>query len=107
MFCILFVKNCTSWHSPENGSTCKPGSCGENDQMCECFLTIEHRLTMMTTNPPILVRPYNGRLYLYNDTDHRFPLTDEKVSDVITGDGYGSRLVIAVNGKFPGPTIEA
>nr|XP_011411955.2 L-ascorbate oxidase isoform X2 [Crassostrea gigas]XP_011411956.2 L-ascorbate oxidase isoform X3 [Crassostrea gigas] len=107
MFCILFVKSCTSWHSPENGATCKPGSCGENDQMCECLLTIEHRLTMMTTNPPMLVRPYNGSLYLYNDTNHRFPLSDEKVAGVITGDGYGSRLVIAINGKFPGPTIEA
>uniref|UniRef100_A0A8W8HTA6 L-ascorbate oxidase n=1 Tax=Magallana gigas TaxID=29159 RepID=A0A8W8HTA6_MAGGI len=107
---LLFVKHCTSqnwWQSPENGPTCKPGTCGENDETCECSLTIEHRLTMMTTNPPSLVRPKNGRLYLYNDTSFSFPLSDKEMSEVITADGYGSRLVIAVNGKFPGPTIEA
>ena len=29
------------------------------------------------------------------------------MSEVIQSDGYKSRLVIAINGKFPGPTIEA
>jgi hypothetical protein len=28
-------------------------------------------------------------------------------NDVITGNGYGSRMVIAVNRKFPGPAITA
>uniref|UniRef100_A0A8W8HTY5 L-ascorbate oxidase n=1 Tax=Magallana gigas TaxID=29159 RepID=A0A8W8HTY5_MAGGI len=106
---LLFVKHCTSqnwWQSPENGPTCKPGTCGENDETCECSLTIEHRLTMMTANPPSLVRPKHGRLYLYNDTSFSFPLSDKEMSEVLTADGYGSRLVIAVNGKFPGPTIK-
>nr|XP_011415330.1 laccase-4 [Crassostrea gigas] len=107
---LLLVKNCTPqrwWQSPEDGPTCKNGTCGETDTTCECSLTIEHRLTMMTTNPPSLVRPNNGRLYLYNDTSFSFPLSDERMSKVLTADGYGSRLVIALNGKFPGPTIEA
>ena len=62
---------------------------------------------MMTMNTPSLVRPRTGRLYLYNNTSYSFPLSDERMSEVITGDGFGSRLVIAINGKFPGPTIEA
>ncbi|XP_052701188.1 uncharacterized protein LOC128178184 [Crassostrea angulata] len=110
LFLPFLVKNCTTqewWLSPENGPTCKPGTCGENDKTCECSLTVEHKLTMMTSNPPLLVRPKNGGLYLYNDTHYSFPLSAEKISEVITGDGNGSRLVIALNGKFPGPTIEA
>uniref|UniRef100_A0A8W8HU07 L-ascorbate oxidase n=1 Tax=Magallana gigas TaxID=29159 RepID=A0A8W8HU07_MAGGI len=107
LFCLLFVKKCTSqgwWLSPENAPTCKPGTCGENDETCECSLTIEHRLTMMTTNPPLLVLPTNGRLRFYNTSSI---MPDEKMSEVITCDGYGSRLVIAINGKFPGPEIVA
>ena len=61
----------------------------------------------MTQNPPLLVRPRNGKLYFYNDTSYRNPLSDQKMSEVIQTDGYKSRLVIAINEKFPGPTIEA
>ncbi|XP_078313230.1 uncharacterized protein LOC111129818 isoform X3 [Crassostrea virginica] len=96
------------WLSPENGPTCKNGTCGEQDDTCECSFTIEHRLTMMTQNPPLLVRPRNdGKLYFYNDTFYRNPLSDQQMSEVIQTDGYKSRLVIAINEKFPGPTIEA
>lgn len=110
LLCLLLVKDGTPqgwWLSPKDGPTCKPGSCRETDPTCECSLTIDHRLTMMTTSPSSLVRPRDGRLYLYNDKSFSFPISDEKMSEVITGDGYGSRLVIAINGKFPGPTIEA
>ena len=62
---------------------------------------------MMTQNPPLLVRPNGGKLYFYNDTSYRNPLSKQKMSEVIQGDGYKSRLVIAINGQFPGPTIEA
>ena len=62
---------------------------------------------MMTQNPPLLVRPYRGKLYFYNDTSYSYPLSKQQMSEVIQGDGYKSRLVIAINGQFPGPTIEA
>ena len=95
------------WPSPENGPTCKVGTCGEQDSTCECSFTIDHRLTLMTQNPPLGVYPYGGKLYFYNDTRGYYPLSDQQMSEVIIGDGYKSRLVIAINGKFPGPTIEA
>ncbi|XP_022337732.2 uncharacterized protein LOC111133551 [Crassostrea virginica] len=107
---LVFVEYTSTqgwWLSPENGSTCKDGTCGEQDSTCECSFTIDHRLTLMTQNPPLGVYPYGGRLYFYNDTSHYYPLSDQQMSEVIIGDGYKSRLVIAINGKFPGPTIEA
>lgn len=104
------MRKCTPqswWLSPENGPTCKIGTCGETDNTCECSLTIEHRLTMVTQNPPLIVRPNTGNLYLYNDTSYVNPISEKLKAEVITGDGYGSISVIAINGKFPGPTIEA
>ena len=55
----------------------------------------------------MLVRPYNGKLYLFNDTSYSRPLSKQQMSEVIKSDGYKSRLVNAINGKFPGPSIEA
>ena len=105
---LVFVKPTQQWwESPKDGPTCKDGTCGKKDKTCECSFTITHRLTMMTKEPPMLVRPYNGKLYLYNDTRYSYPLSEQQMSEVIQGDGYKSRLVIAINGKFPGPTIEA
>nr|XP_034323515.1 laccase-24 [Crassostrea gigas] len=108
LFCFIVTTSSEEWWlSPQNGPTCKINTCREKDATCECSLTIDHKVTMMTKNPPMLVRPYNGSLYLYNDTNYRFPLPDEKIAEVITADGYGSRLVITINERFPGPTIEA
>ncbi|XP_062572660.1 uncharacterized protein LOC134234599 [Saccostrea cucullata] len=96
------------WKSPENGPTCLEGTCGEFDTTCECSFTIEHGLTMMTSHPdPFLVWPKGGNLYKYDDKTAEHPLPEEVTKDVITADGYGSRLVILMNGKFPGPLIEA
>ncbi|XP_061171405.1 uncharacterized protein LOC133180951 [Saccostrea echinata] len=92
------------WKSPDAGPTCKVNTCRESDDVCECSLTVEHRLTMMTLKDPIMVVPSNGKLRRYNDST---PLSDSMADDVITTDGYRSRLVIAINDKFPGPTIEA
>lgn len=47
----------------------KPGTCAENDESCECVLTIEHRLTMMTSPNPVLVWPKNGSLYRFDDEE--------------------------------------
>lgn len=113
LFFILCIRECSPqnwWLSPENGPTCKTSTCRETDNTCECSLTIEHRLTMITQTPPLIVRPYTGNagnLYLYNDTSYTNPISEQLRADVITGDGYGSISVIAINGKFPGPTIEA
>ncbi|XP_062566058.1 uncharacterized protein LOC134228421 [Saccostrea cucullata] len=96
------------WKSPVDGPTCKSGTCGESDETCECSFTIEHGLTMMTSFPdPFLVWPKQGHLYRYNDTGGLNPLPENITQNVITGDGYGSRLVILINGKFPGPLLEA
>jgi FtsP/CotA-like multicopper oxidase with cupredoxin domain len=63
---------------------------------------------MMTSQPnPFLVWPKDGNLYSYNDTIGRSPLPSDIVQNVVTADGYGSRLVLLINGKFPGPLIEA
>ncbi|XP_062619135.1 uncharacterized protein LOC134280706 [Saccostrea cucullata] len=92
------------WKSPEDGPTCKVNTCRENDPVCECSLTIEHRLTMMSLKDPIMLVPSKGRLRRYDNISY---LPDSVVADVITTDGYQSRLVIAINDRFPGPTIEA
>ncbi|KAL3853426.1 hypothetical protein ACJMK2_016981 [Sinanodonta woodiana] len=70
---------------------------------CEFFLNVDHRLTMMRDGD--LVYAKAGNLYRYdvNDTSKAKPIHME---DVITGDGWEKpRLVGAVNGKMPGPTI--
>ncbi|XP_062566057.1 uncharacterized protein LOC134228420 [Saccostrea cucullata] len=101
---MLICQGQSWWSSPANGPTCKANTCRETDSECECSLTIDHRLTMMTPLPgAVLVTPNNGKLVYTNDTE----LSDEDEDNVITADGVGSRLVIAVNGRFPGPTIEA
>nr|XP_034324480.1 laccase-10-like [Crassostrea gigas] len=110
LFIILCVKNCTTqgwWLSPEDGPTCKTGTCEEKSDSCECSLTIEHRLTLVTQNPTLIVRPRNGYLYMFNDSNYAQPISEKLKAEVIIGDGYGSTSVIAINGKFPGPTIEA
>ncbi|XP_056004117.1 uncharacterized protein LOC125657356 [Ostrea edulis] len=104
LVCIVLVQG--YWKTPEEGPTCKFDTCRESDATCECSLTIDHRLTM-TTKDQLLVVPSDGKLYYYNDTSRLNPLSDSVISDIITTDGYGSRLVIAINDKFPGPTIEA
>lgn len=98
----------TWWDGLEEGPTCsKPGTCGENDNTCECVLTIEHRLTMMTSPNPVLVWPNNGSLYRFDDEEGIFPLPKTAIENTITADGVGSRMVITVNGLFPGPSIVA
>jgi len=75
--------------------------CGKDDLECECYLTIEHRLTMMLGD--ILVYPSRGSLYMYNGSR----VQGKDMDKIITADGHNSRLVIAVNRQFPGPVITA
>lgn len=52
----------------EEGPTCfETGTCGENGEICDCAVSIEHRLSMMTSSYPILVCPNNGSLYRFDD----------------------------------------
>ncbi|XP_061179028.1 uncharacterized protein LOC133187625 [Saccostrea echinata] len=98
----------TWWDRSMDGPTCKePGTCSEKDKTCECYLTIEHRLTLMTLPNPVLVWPKNGNLYRFDDESGSSPLPANRTQNVITADGFGSRLVITVNGLFPGPSIVA
>lgn len=98
----------TWWDRSEEGPTCfEKGTCNENDKTCECILTIEHRLTMMTSPNPILVWPKNGSLYSFDDIAGTHPLPKHRIENTITADGVGSRMVITINGLFPGPSIVA
>ncbi|XP_041349808.1 laccase-25-like [Gigantopelta aegis] len=78
--------------------------CGMTDEVCEFWLVLEHRMTMMKHN--IAVFPANGNIYRYDVTNISAadPLSTD---DVITADGWeDQRLVLAVNGTVPGPPIE-
>ncbi|CAG2228806.1 unnamed protein product [Mytilus edulis] len=80
-------------------------TCRRNDATCECYLTIEHRLTMMNEKDRILLLPSEGKFRPFNDTEKRY--SEDEEEEFIAGDGYGSRMVIAVNRRFPGPQITA
>ncbi|XP_060574084.1 uncharacterized protein LOC132731827 [Ruditapes philippinarum] len=75
--------------------------CPKNDTECYCTLVIEYKLTMLLDNE--LVYPDNGKLRLRANNSE---LGTEHAARVITADGQTSRLVITVNGRFPGPRIE-
>ena len=86
------------------GIACKETSCGRTDDICECYLTIEHRLTMMNENERALLKPSGGNFVRFNDSKR---YSEQEESDFISADGFGSRMVIAVNRRFPGPPIIA
>ena len=80
--------------------------CKYEDVVCKCTLVIQHKLTMILEKEKQLVVPQNGYLRV-NGSDSRYAtLKGEEAKRVITADGQGSRLVIAINDKFPGPRIE-
>lgn len=103
LFCCLQV--CDGAVQPK--ATEEDCICKETDEVCHCTLEIEHRLTMILTENrnTRLVYPDNGALRFRANNQER--LSENQTSKVITADGQGSRLVIAINGKFPGPRIEA
>ncbi|GFR64964.1 laccase-2 [Elysia marginata] len=76
--------------------------CRASDEVCEYWLHVEHRLTMMRGREAVYAQ--EGQLYMWDDVTASQPIN---VSEVITADGWeGPRLVIAVNGSIPGPPIE-
>ena len=87
-----------------NGRACTQTTCRKSDTTCVCYLTIEHRLTMMNEQERTLLRSVNGRFVRYNDSK-TYNANEER--DFISADGFGSRMVIAVNRMFPGPPIIA
>ncbi|XP_053376805.1 uncharacterized protein LOC123529415 [Mercenaria mercenaria] len=78
--------------------------CIPYEPLCKCTFTVEHRLTMIF-NEKELVEPYNGNLRIRGSQGGRI-LTDDEEAQVNTADGEVSRLVIAINGKFPGPRVD-
>ncbi|XP_046357706.2 laccase-2-like [Haliotis rufescens] len=75
--------------------------CGENDDPCKIQLPVEPRLTMMDGSRRVM--PTNGGLRYYDETK---PIRDPAVlNSVLTTDGVYARLVISVNGTFPGPEL--
>ncbi|XP_052803582.1 uncharacterized protein LOC128233774 [Mya arenaria] len=84
--------------------------CKITDEICQCTLVIEHKLTMILDmdKEKELIYPSNGSLYMAGrQNSGKPPLNAEQQSRVITADGQTSKLVIAINGQFPGPRIEA
>ncbi|XP_053377578.1 uncharacterized protein LOC128547895 [Mercenaria mercenaria] len=77
--------------------------CQPDITLCKCTFVVEHRLSMVLHEERELVRPEMGFL---SKVSNGMRLTDEETERVITTDGVDSRLVIAINGKFPGPRVE-
>lgn len=77
---------------------CQPG-----DPLCKCEFVVEHRLTMVLHEERELVKAKDG--VLKTEIGDRI-LTQEEQERVILADGAESRLVIAINGIFPGPRVE-
>ncbi|XP_071149663.1 uncharacterized protein [Mytilus edulis] len=89
------------------GEACKSNTCQLGDSTCECFLTIDHALTMRYRGegqPAVLLKPDKGQAVRF---DNGKPFERSREDTFILADGYKSRIVIVVNGKFPGPTITA
>ncbi|XP_033761221.1 L-ascorbate oxidase-like [Pecten maximus] len=105
---IEFAVSQNYWENTRTGqiSACLTTTCGKGHDVCECYLTIEYRLTMMYEEKQSLVIPSGGRLYEYDKLSSPIENSDE-LPYILTADGNNSRLVIAINRQFPGPTITA
>ncbi|CAG2189735.1 unnamed protein product [Mytilus edulis] len=76
----------------KNRTACKEETCRETDLNCECFLTA------------VQLKPLNGRAVNY----HTGQTYDQQIEDTfVLADGNHSKIVILLNGRFPGPPITA
>ena len=75
--------------------------CNPNNDVCEYWLVLEEKLTMVHNSD--LVYGHAGLLYKYNQ---HWSNASSTVSpeDVISSDGF-QRMVIAINTSVPGPPI--
>ncbi|XP_071149358.1 uncharacterized protein [Mytilus edulis] len=106
---VILQKTEKEWYESfrETGKACKSNTCRLGDLKCECYLTIEHALTMMYAvegQSAVHLKIKNGKA-VRSDNEQEFERSTEET--FILADGYKSRIVIAVNGRFPGPTITA
>ncbi|XP_060559409.1 uncharacterized protein LOC132719624 [Ruditapes philippinarum] len=109
LLCLLFVCFVNAQQTDDrpkvqpyaNAADC---ICKPEDTLCKCTFVVEHRLSMVLHEERELVRAVNG--YLVKNVDDNKRLTKNESERVITTDGVGSRLVIAINGKFPGPRVD-
>ncbi|XP_012940646.2 laccase-4 [Aplysia californica] len=79
-------------------------ACQMTDDVCEFWLEIEHKMTMMSNK--VAVFPENGQLYSYDvrNTSEATPMSED---GVVIADGWETqRLVVVANGSMPGPPIE-
>ena len=72
--------------------------------MCEFWLEVSQRLTMMDDR--VAVFPHNGKLYSYDvtDTSQAEPVDPDHV--IVTDGWEKQKMVIVVNGTMPGPLIQ-
>ncbi|OWF49127.1 L-ascorbate oxidase [Mizuhopecten yessoensis] len=103
----VFADSQNYWDDTRRGKipACLTSTCDRGQDVCECYLTIEHRLTMMHEESQKLVYSLKGRLKEF-DTASTIENLDE-LPFILTADGNNSRLVIAINRRFPGPMITA
>ncbi|XP_021372029.1 laccase-6-like [Mizuhopecten yessoensis] len=106
---VIPVKSQDHWEDTRTGKipACLPETCRKGQDICECFLTIEHRLTMMYEKEKSLVVSKGGRLYRFNSTENNPIANSDDLPFILTLDGNTSRVVIAINRLFPGPQITA
>ncbi|KAK7102657.1 uncharacterized protein [Littorina saxatilis] len=78
--------------------------CNVNETVCEIWLELEHHVTMMNGKSLLIIK--DGLLFPY-DTVNFTKANSIPKEHVITADGWPEpRVVIAVNGTVPGPTLE-
>ncbi|XP_069142365.1 uncharacterized protein [Argopecten irradians] len=85
---------------------CRDTTCGAGQDVCECYLTVSHRLTMMIEEEQTLVVPNGGQLNEYDKPGEPI-INADLIPYILTADANNSRLVISVNRRFPGPQITA
>ena len=104
LMCLVTAQNTYNRPEVKPAATDADCICEPEVTLCKCTFVVEHRLSMVLHEERELVQVENGYLVKSSDTSRR--LTDNETERVITTDGVGSRLVIAINGKFPGPRVE-
>jgi hypothetical protein len=84
----------------KDGLACKPETCRKSDETCECYLTIEHRLTMMEETSQSLLLPSEGRTVRFDDSTVKFTVDCNYHTRSITIASYDVICIRVLHGVF-------